>query len=204
MNNLTTRSIAEMTKSERDYLRNELNEVDKNDIRKELEDLKNAQKKSDEKIGLMEAEQEKTKAEVKKLKKNTNVICSPFHSKRKRNFNNLCKSRVWNLFNNDKDSCEYVLFNAFLFKKIYGDIATHFDLDTWHDLSMENYEKENSLYSQAKDYANYWTPSNWYIKSCIAGMIEKRDKGILSPERCRALTEYLRVTNNGEINPFSA
>lgn len=33
---------------------------------------------------------------------------------------------------------------------------------------------------------------------------ETRDKGILVPERCRALTEYLRVTNNGEINPFSS
>ena len=33
---------------------------------------------------------------------------------------------------------------------------------------------------------------------------ETRDKGILAPERCRALTEYLRVTNNGEINPFSS
>ena len=97
-----------------------------------------------------------------------------------------------------------MLFNSFLFKKIYGDIATHFDLDTWYDLSMEKFEQENSMYSQAKEFASYWTPSNWYIKSCVDGMIEKRDKGILSPERCRALTEYLKVTNNGEINPFSA
>lgn len=35
-------------------------------------------------------------------------------------------------------------------------------------------------------------------------MITKRDKGILSPERCRALTDYLRITDNGEINPFVA
>ena len=175
-----------------------------NGVIEALKIINNQNKKRDEKIKIMEEEQAVTKTEVENLKKNTNVICSPFHSKRKRNFNKLCKSRVWSLFNNDKDSCEYVLFNSFLFKKIYGDIATHFDLDTWHDISMEKFEQKNSMYSQAKEFANYWTPSNWYIKSCINEMIEKRDKGILSPERCRALTEYLKVTNNGEINPFSA
>lgn len=108
------------------------------------------------------------------------------------------------MFGHDKDSCEYVLFSHFLFKKIYGDIATHFDLDTWHDLSMEKFEEENSIYSQAKEFASYWTPSNWYVKECINGMISKRDKGILSLERCRALTECLRITDNGEINPFVA
>ena len=204
MENLTTRSITKMTKAERDYLRNQLNEIDKNDIRKELEEIKKAQRKSDERLGLMEAEQSETKKEVENLKKNTDVICSPFHSKRKKIFNKLCKTRVWELFSYDKNSCEYVLFSHFLFKKIYGDIATHFNLDTWHDLSMKKYEEENSVYSQAKSFASYWTPSNWYIKDCISGMITKRDKGILSPERCRALTEYLKITNNGEINPFAA
>lgn len=175
-----------------------------NGVIEALKIINNQNKKRDAKIKIMEEEQAETKTEVEILKKNTNVICSPFHSKRKRNFNKLCKSRVWSLFNNDKDSCEYVLFNSFLFKKIYGDIATHFDLDTWHDLSMEKFEQENSMYSQAKEFVSYWTPTNWYIKLCVDGMIEKRDKGILSPERCRALTEYLKITNNGEINPFSA
>ena len=175
-----------------------------NGVIEALKIINNQNKKRDEKIKIMEQEQAETKTEVESLKKNTNVICSPFHSKRKRNFNKLCKSRVWSLFNNDKDSCEYVLFSSFLFKKIYGDIATHFDLDTWHDLNMEKFEQENSMYSQAKEFVSYWTPTNWYIRSCIDGMIDKRDKGILSPERCRALTEYLKTTNNGEVNPFSA
>lgn len=175
-----------------------------NGVIEALKIINNQNKKRDEKIKIMEQEQAETKIEVESLKKNTNVICSPFHSKRKRNFNKLCKSRVWSLFNNDKDSCEYVLFSSFLFKKIYGDIATHFDLDTWHDLNMEKFEQDNSMYSQAKEFVSYWTPTNWYIRSCIDGMIDKRDKGILSPERCRALTEYLKTTNNGEVNPFSA
>ena len=41
-------------------------------------------------------------------------------------------------------------------------------------------------------------------KVFVVCAIEKRDNGILASERCRALTEYLRTTNNGEINPFSA
>ena len=175
-----------------------------NGVIEALKIINNQNKKRDAKIDILIDDMGSTKTKVESLEKNTNVICSPFHSKRKRNFNRLCKARVWELFNHDKDSCEYVLFSHFLFKKIYGDIATHFDLDTWHDLSMEKFEEENSTYSQAKEFASYWTPSNWYVKDCINGMISKRDKGILSPERCRALTEYLRITNNGEINPFVA
>ena len=175
-----------------------------NGVIEALKIINNQNKKRDEKIALLGEDIDSTKTKVESLEKNTNVICSPFHSKRKRNFNKLCKSRVWELFSHDKDSCEYVLFSHFLFKKIYGDIATHFDLDTWHDLSMEKFEEENSTYSQAKAFVSYWTPSNWYIKECINGMIAKRDKGILSTERCRALTEYLKLTNNGEINPFAA
>lgn len=204
MENFRTKAIAEMTKNERDYLRNELNEVDKKDIREQLELIKEQSEKQKARIDIIEKEHEKTQTELESLKKNTNIICSPFHSKRKRNFNKLCKSRVWSLFNNDIDSCEYVLFSSFLFKKIYGDIATKFDLDTWHDLSMENYEQENSMYSQAKEFASYWTPSGWYIRHCIDGLIEKRDNGVLSSEKCRALTQYLKFTNNGEINPFAA
>lgn len=204
MDNLLNKPTNELTKSEREYLKNELNEMDKDDIRNELEEIKNAQEGYETRIGIVEEETRKQGDSIKKLEKNTNVIGSPFHSKRKRNFNKLCKMRVWELFNNDKDSCEYVLFSHFLFKKIYGDIATHFDLDTWYDLSMEKFEEENSIYSQAKAFASYWTPNDWYIKECINGMISKRDKGILSPERYRALTEYLKITNNGDINPFIA
>lgn len=172
------------------------------DTNKVLQRLCDAIKKQDETVNGIVEEQTKQKASIDKLEKNTNVICSPFHSKRKRNFNKLCKTRVWQLFNNEKDTPEYTLFSHFLFKKIYGDVASHFDLDTWHDISMENYESETSMYSQAKEFVTYWTPSDWYIKECIKSMIEQRDNGILKPERCRALTEYLKITNHGEINPF--
>lgn len=174
-----------------------------NGVIEALKIINNQNKKRDEQIRILEEETDNIKITTDELKKNTNVICSPFHSKRKRNFNKLCKSRVWELFGNNKDTSEYVLFSHFLFKKIYGDIATHFDLDTWHDLSMENFENSNSTYSLAKEFARYWTPSNWYIKECVNEMISKRDKGLLSSERCRTLTEYLKITDNGKINPFT-
>lgn len=202
MQNLLNKPTNELTKIEREYLKNELNEMDKDEIRKELEDIKDAQEQYKARIDIIEGETEKQKVSIAKLEKNTNVICSPFHSKRKRNFNKICKTRVWQLFNNDKNSVEYILFSHFLFKKIYGDVASHFDLDTWYDISMENYESETSMYSQAKEFVTYWTPSDWYIKECIKGMVAQRDNGILKPERCRALTEYLKITNHGEINPF--
>lgn len=172
------------------------------DTNKVLQRLCDAIKKQDETVNGIVEEQINQKTIIDKLEKNTNVICSPFHSKRKRKFTKLCKTRVWNLFNNNKDTSEYILFSYFLFKKIYGDVASHFDLDTWHDISMEDYENETSMYSQAKEFVTYWTPSDWYIKECIKNMIEQRDNGFLKPERCRALTEYLKITNNGEINPF--
>lgn len=173
------------------------------DTNKVLQRICAVMKKQDETINGIVEKQNKQEETISKLEKNTNVICSPFHSKRKRNFNKICKTRVWQLFNNKKDTSEYVLFSHFLFKKIYGDVASHFDLDTWHDISMENYESETSMYAQAKDFVTYWTPSDLYIKECLKIMIDQRDNGILKPERCRALTEYLKLTNYGEINPFS-
>ncbi|MEY8352577.1 hypothetical protein AALB39_04380 [Lachnospiraceae bacterium 54-53] len=175
-----------------------------NGVIEALKRIVHEDKKRDARIEAVEKNGGKNTTEINELKKNTNVICSPFHSKRRKNFTKICKGRVWYLFNGENDTAEYILFSHFLFKKIYGDVASHFDLDSWHDLSMENYDQENSIYAQAKEIAQYWTPSNWYIKECVKDLINKRDKGLLSPERCRALTEYLKVTNNGEINPFSA
>lgn len=175
-----------------------------NGVIEALKIINNQNKKRDEKIEIIEKEQEKAQTEIATLKKNTNVLCSPFHSKRRRNLGKLCKARVWHLLNDDKTSCEYVLFSGFLFKKIYSDIAISFDLDTWLDLDMENYDHETSMYSRAKELASNWIPSARYVKYCTDNLIEKRDNGVLSQEKCRALTQYLKATNNGKLNPFSA
>lgn len=173
-----------------------------NGIIEAIKAIENQNRRRDERINDLETETNRTKASIESLEKNTNVLCAPFHSKRRKNFRNLCKSRVHQLFDNAKDTAEYILFAHFLFKKIYGDIAYRFDLDTWGDINMENYQNETSMYSQAKEFAEYWTPSTQYIKECLNQMITKRDNGLLSSERCRALTEYLRNTDNGAINPF--
>ena len=64
MENFRTKAIAEMTKNERDYLRNELNEVDKKDINEQLELIKEQSEKQKARIDIIEKEHEKTQTEV--------------------------------------------------------------------------------------------------------------------------------------------
>ena len=62
-----------------------------NGVIEALKIINNQNKKSDAKIEILTGDINSTKTKVESLEKNTNVICSPFHSKRKRNFNKLCK-----------------------------------------------------------------------------------------------------------------
>lgn len=202
MDSLLVKPTNELTKSERELLKNELNEMDKDDIRKELEKIRNHQEKDNIRITTIEEEQKKQEAAIKKIEEDTNVLCAPFHSKRKKVFSNICKNRVRWHFAFDKSSPEYVLFSPFFFKRIYGDIANEFDLGSWHDISMKDYENPGSMYNMAIDYAKSWFPSDYYVRDCIDTMVKQRDGGILAPERCRALTQYLEITNNGKFNPF--
>lgn len=182
---LLNKPTNELTKQERDYLKNELNEMDKNEIRRELELLVNRQKQQDAKIELIDEN-------LTKLQKNTNVLGSPIHSKRCLLFRKLCNARVYE-FLTDPSTDDYQLFAPFYFKKIYADIANHFELNTYKDINMEDYENENSPYGIAKRYAEVWYPSSYYTKECLKQLIDKRDKGLLKRERCVALTEYLKT-----------
>lgn len=70
------------------------------DTNKVLQRICDVMKKQDETMNGIVEKKNKQEETISKLEKNTNVICSPFHSKRKRNFNKICKARVWQLFNN--------------------------------------------------------------------------------------------------------
>ena len=203
MGNLLSKPANELTKQERDYIKNELNEIDKDEIRKELEIIRHNQEQDKARISSIEEEQEKHHEAIKKLEEGTNVLCAPSHTKRKKVFNNICKRRVWSLFDNDKESAEYIVFSPYLFKKIYSDIALEFNVGSWHDIDMKDYEKPDSVFNQAISYAKQWLPADYYIRQCIKELETKRDSGFLAPERCRALTYYLKETSNGEINIFS-
>lgn len=179
------------------------------DLNKVLQRVCSVIKGLDETVNGVVEEQNKQKASIDKLEKNTNVICSPFHSKRRSNFNKLCKARVWHLFNDSNESPEYILFSHFLFKKIYSDVAAYFELDSWHDISMKDYEKEYSMYSQAKEFVTYWKPSDLYIRECIESMVNKRDNGLLYKQSnhytekimCR-LNDYLASRINNHNNTW--
>lgn len=173
-----------------------------NGVIEALKIINNQNKKRDAEMAIMKEDIESQGKDISALQKNTNVLCSPFHSKRRKYLGNICKARVWELFSNDKNTSLYILFNHYLFKRIYHDLAAHFDLDAWGDIDMTDYATSTSMYAQAKEFASYWKPSNWYIKDCVDSLIIKRDNGLLSPERCRALTNYLKTTKNGDINPF--
>ena len=57
-----------------------------NGVIEALKIINNQNKKRDAKIEILTGDINSTKTKVESLEKNTNVICSPFHSKRKRNF----------------------------------------------------------------------------------------------------------------------
>lgn len=196
-------NINDLTKGELEILNKKIQEKIIKDLQYEIEEEKNQRKKLEERTFIIEQEHKKQKETILTIKKEIDVLGSPLHSKRKKSFKKLCSKRVFNLLNNNVSSCEYIIFSPFLYKKIYIDIANYFELDTYLDLNMENYDREGSKYSEAKEMVIYWKPSSSYIKECIKNLIDKRDNGFLRPERCRALSEYLKITNNGEINPFS-
>ena len=57
-----------------------------NGVIEALKIINNQNKKRDAKIEILTGDINSTKTKVESLEKNTNVICSPFHSKRKRNY----------------------------------------------------------------------------------------------------------------------
>ncbi len=199
---LLNKSMNEMTKTERDYLRNQLNERDMAEITNQLAEVKNNQEKFNVKLGIIEKTQEENKDEIDRLKQETNVLCAPIHHKRRNKFRKKAASRVRFLLGNDKAAPEYILFSAYFFKGIYADIAYQLELGNWDDMSMENYENPDSTYETAKEIRDNWRPEYKYFKRCLKELIEKRDNGILRPEKCRALTGFLNSTNNGKNVSF--
>lgn len=196
MEKLTTKSINEMTKEERDYLRNETIAADINDLNNRFYELADAQTK-------LAKDLEDSKADIDTLKKNTDVLCSPFHTHRKRSFMSLCRDRVWSLFDNDKTGYKYAVFGPYFFRRIYADTARHIGVGSYNDISMKDFTEPDSDYEVAKEFASAWRPSSYYIKGCLTELEGKRDNGVLSAERCRALTQYLKETSSGKINLFA-
>ena len=130
-------------------------------------------------------------AEQEKL---TNVIGFSVHSKKFKNFRAACVGRIYHLLENS-DSIYFSLWSPFLFKKIYGEIASHFEVDSCKNIHVDNYKEALAL-------AKNWHPSDNYILEKTLELIKKRDLGQLRQERIVALSVFLNQTDNGRKNPF--
>lgn len=193
---LLAKPLEDLTKAERDYLKNELNERDKRDLQADVEALKHSQIETTRRMNKLEEEQFSQSKEIKQIKEINNVLAHPQFDSLRREFRQKANSRV-NYLLGDFTSPESICFKSFFNKGIYGTIEYELELGHWDMMSMENYENPDSIYETAKGIRDSWRPSATYFQKCLDELIKKRDKGYLPPYRCRALTDFLTATNNG-------
>lgn len=190
-----------MTPEQMELAEQKISEIKYEKLKRRIKDNENKTKKIEEKQKELEDDNKANKDDINTLKEQTNVLCAPIHHKRRGKFSKKASSRVKFLLG-DKTTSDYILFSPYFFKGIYADIAYQLELGNWDDVSMENYESQTSQYSQAKEIRDNWRPSYTYFKRCLDELIDKRDNGNLSKERCRALTDFLTYTDNGKNVAF--
>ncbi|MCI5588022.1 MAG: ORF6C domain-containing protein [Lachnospiraceae bacterium] len=162
-----------------------------------ITELTNNQKKLEENARINEEKLDETATELKKTKEFINVLGFSVNSYKLQILKGKAASRVYSLFNNDVSSIEFIVWNTYFFKKIYSDIAHHFHVNKCANINVKDFEKACIL-------ADEWLPTDYYIREKIEEMKNKVMKGTLKQERVMALNMYLKSTNNGEINPFTA
>lgn len=116
-------------------------------------------------------------------------------------FSKKATKRIHELLGSTTDD-NYVLFQPYFRTGIYKAITDAFDLSSWKQLSMINYEKENSDYNKGLRILETWKPQKSYFHSRLNRLITARDNGVLAAERCRALTRFLNKTDNAKNVPF--
>lgn len=116
-------------------------------------------------------------------------------------FSKKATKRIHELLGSTTDD-NYVLFQPYFRTGIYKSITDAFDLSSWKQLSMINYEKENSDYNKGLRILETWKPQKSYFHSRLNRLITARDNGVLAAERCRALTRFLNKTDNARNVPF--
>lgn len=138
---------------------------------------------------------DKTATELEKTKKFIDVLGFAVNSYKLKILQGKAASRVYELLGNDTSSIEFIVWSSYFFKKIYSDIANHFNVSKCANINVDDFEEACYL-------AENWTPSEYYIKEKIEEMKSKVTTGALKQERIMALNMYLKSTNDGEINPF--
>ncbi len=167
-----------------------------------LKRLANEQARMSELVNGLDQKVDGNNATVEKLNEDLNVLCSPVHASRKKALKKICKKKVHTILG-DPTGCAYQVFSPFFFKIIYTDMASAMDVSHWDDINMKDFELEDSPYSLSKQFATNWSPNPRYVEAKLNQLITARDNGYLKPNRCRALTDYLVATNNGQFAPWN-
>jgi len=165
-------------------------------LEERMKELENNRKKDRTDIDNVINTQEQLGSDIENLKHETNILCAPTHKKRKADFSKKASARV-NFLLGNPTTPEYILFSKYFYKGIYSDIAYQLKLSSWQDIPMDNYEYKDSIYTRAIRIRDEWRPNILYFERCLKELIEKRDVGYLPAEKCRALTDFLKSTNNG-------
>lgn len=197
--------IEDMSKQERDLLRAQINEVDMKEIQQRLCELEKQKEVTNERMKLIEEQQNKQDEETEEIKSQINVLCSPIHHSRLRSFRNKASARVRELlgvkFEKGKKKImtpEYILFAPYFYKGIYSDICYQLEFDgTYTDLPMTDWEEPDSMFGQAKVIRDKWKPSYRYYNRVLQELKSAAANNLLPDERKEALNLFLKSTNNG-------
>ncbi len=140
---------------------------------------------------------------IKKRQEKTEDKMNNLHQPENKRYLDAIKSRVWfraSAILGDITSAENTLFHWYLYKAIYGGIKKKFALADWRNLSVKDAEDPNSVFQRVCKYIESWFPTRNEVLRWINELIQKRDFGRLSQERCRALTEYLSTHDINDIS----
>lgn len=202
MENLTINTssgldLENMTDEQLELITNEVLFLRQKKQEEKITELANGQKKLEESAKINEEKLDKTATELRKTKEFIDVLGFAVNSYKLQILKGKAASRVYSLFNNDTSSIDFIVWNSYFFKKIYSDIAHHFHVNKCANINVKDFNEACIL-------ADEWLPTDYYIREKVEEMKNKAIQGTLKQERVMALNMYLKVTNNGEINPFTA
>lgn len=184
-------NFSELSEMDASFIKDKLRDRDMTEMRKRIADMN---VKYDKRLSICKDELEGLKTKTDGIADSINVIGFGIHSKKGKILRKICSSRIHSILG-EMSGYNYLLWNPYFFKRIYNDLGNYFDVDSYKNIHVNDFEK-------AKAFASSWNPDDTYVYEKTQEMIEKRNKGLLSQTRCMALYAYLEETENGAYNPF--
>lgn len=168
-----------------------------NMISQAMEDIRN----HDQQIQNVKDDVTKNSEAISQIAADSVILGNQNYTPQYRVFSRKANRRIHELVGGPMDD-SYILFQPFFRSGIYKDISDALNISSWKQISMVNYTDPNSDYNSALHMIEIWKPKHGYFIKRVNDLIEKRDNGVLATERCRALTRFLRETNNATDVPF--